>query len=1231
MSEIIRGSGVRVQYDEDSYVLAAERAPSGGARRRRSGRPGGPIPTAATQREESAEARAIIEALAGAELGLVDTLEWQPRLEATPPSGVRRAAAPIVSPQPTSVEVEVNQDEQAVMLVEQEGFYSWALPSSSQPAPPAPGVRRTRVVPRKRIQFFIEVKPERLAGTRPRRGFIGDVIYGQVKAWIFRFAAKAGVQFGVKLLEGHVKEGPVIINSATDPTAWGRPADLRKVKLPTHRAGRILLMVHGTFSSTAGAFSPLCVTPWGQEFLKAALEHYDLVLGYDHRTLSEDPYSNAADLYECLTTLSVKCPPRIDAICHSRGGLVLRSLVETILPVAAAWPSETGKCVFVAATNGGTLLVEPANWQTLIDIYTNLAAATSRALTLFPQTVAAGLVLKETVSTVSALVKALASAAIGADGVPGLAAMEPDGKFVAEINKSQPGQKGPADSLYYVVESSFEVHLLPSGDPEPKEFPKRLAFLLSDRFMDQLMGEANDLVVNTRSMTAIDLAAGDFVKDRLDFGKNSAVYHTNYFTRPELAGALVRWLALPQPGQSHIAAPGAEAAPTIPASVDTDILVLESSAAGEEAAEDIRSKSPSYVVVRRPHSGRTLHYALRSEELLGKLSSFPGDESLACVLDLHETGASLETGVGQSLEPASHRGVLVREGRPTGVVPEASPTPSLDQATELATKVIRTDDTDSLVGRRRSMPTFGMARAKPISAGAAPPPPVAPQPITCNFQADMDQQVAVEHTATIDVTISRETIAAAKGRLTEAAGGLVNAGEKLIVHVAPKANFVNQGDSRAEVDPPATAEPILLSFDVQATDVGPGAVWVIIRQGVAPIVVLKLFPEVVATAPSTRQRQNVTQPTALMPVMADPPNTLLILEQRNGNELRFRYELRSRQLGVIDLYDSDPIVGDRNTYVESLYKEIEDRWISSDQDVTDFQDELRAYGAQLFDSLFPVKLQQVLWANRGQIASILVISEEPFIPWELVHLKAPGGSLGPDVCFLGQMGLVRWLHGCGFPPAAVDVRDGRARYIIPDYPDPNYKLPATQQERQYLEATFHATPIQPQPSPVKEALKGPGAFDLLHFAGHGMAENDNIAHAQLLLEGRMENGRFIPAYLSATTVEQFANLRGAEPDGNRPMVVLNACQVGRPGYVLTRIGGFASAFLARGAGILVAALWSVGDEPASNFVRQLYDRLRAGDELAKAVVVARQTAKAAGDATWLAYTVYGNPEAKMRL
>lgn len=1260
--EIVRPSGIRIRYSDDAFRLTEPPLPTAKKRRTRMDQPKRPIRMPETP-EESREVREILDALADGELGLAESFEWQPCVEATTPSGKRRAGAPTIPPQDLSIEIELEEDEHSVMLFEQDGFYSWAMPASIQPISQDTGVRRGRAGRRKVVRFTLEVQPETLTGAQNRRGFVREFIYGRVKAWAFRFLAKAGLQLGVKLLERHIKEGPVIVNSETDPAKWLRPADLGNVRLPKHRPARILLLIHGTFSSTAGGFGAMCATPWGLEFLKSALDYYDLVLGYDHRTLSEDPYSNAADLFQYLTTLRSKYPVRMDAICHSRGGLVLRSLVEAILPTAGAWQSEMGHCVFVAATNGGTQLAEPENWQTLLDLYTNLAAATSRVLALFPQTAAAGLVLKETVSAVSSLVKALACGAIGADGIPGLAAMEPDGHFVLEINKTQPGQKGPLESNYYVIASDFEARLLPDGDHEPKEFPKRLVFLLADKLVDQLMHEANDLVVNTRSMSAIDLPAGNFVKDQLDFGKNAAVYHTNYFTRNEVIRALTRWLSLPAPGQSHHTLPGTMSLPTLPATIDTDIAVIESSATADEAMDTIRQDRPSYIVIRRPDLEKTLHYAYRSEEILDAIACVQPDVSLKEALQLHEFQASLETGAGGPLTLPSggspdQRSIWMDDDTPVGVILEdlvpaqacelaefaAMEAEESSHAGDLAASVTKMEGVGisrSSIQRRRTMPSFRIS-ADRKSRRPAPPPetpgpsapavstvPPAGETITCSFQAAMDEKVQVDQIAAIDVTISREIIAAVQGRKTAAGKGQVKTGAKLIVHIAPKENFVNHRESRVEIDPPASMEPIVLSFDVKATHIGTGEIWVIFRQGIAPISILKLFPEVTASVPAETKRQSLSQATAFLPDFINPPNTLIILEQRNGNELRFQYQFLSPALGVMDKYVSDAILGDRNTYVANLYKEIEDRWISSDQDVTAFQEELRAYGAELFDSLFPGDLRLVLWSNRAQIGSILVMSEEPFIPWELVHLKKPGEALGADVCFLGQMGLVRWLYGCGYPPGSVGVRSDRTRYIIPDYPHPDYQLPATQAEREYVERTFQAVPIAPQPNPVRDALRGPAGFDLLHFAGHGSAENNNISHAQLMLEGRLEGNNYVPAYISATTVQQFANLHGPDTGSNRPMVVLNACQAGRAGYALTRIGGFASAFLARGAGIFVSSLWSVGDQPACQFVLKLYDQLLAGNTLADSVASAREAARIDGDATWLAYTVYGNPEARL--
>ncbi len=111
---------------------------------------------------------------------------------------------------------------------------------------------------------------------------------------------------------------------------------------------------------------------------------------------------------------------------------------------------------------------------------------------------------------------------------------------------------------------------------------------------------------------------------------------------------------------------------------------------------------------------------------------------------------------------------------------------------------------------------------------------------------------------------------------------------------------------------------------------------------------------------------------------------------------------------------------------------------------------MRAYGGELFDQLFPTELQNLLWTNRASIDCILVVSTEPFIPWELIHLKEPGHPLPDETLFLCQMGLVRWLLG-NWPPAEVRVRDGSVRYVAPSYLNPGLQLDGLVDECLYLE------------------------------------------------------------------------------------------------------------------------------------------------------------------------------------
>jgi CHAT domain-containing protein len=224
------------------------------------------------------------------------------------------------------------------------------------------------------------------------------------------------------------------------------------------------------------------------------------------------------------------------------------------------------------------------------------------------------------------------------------------------------------------------------------------------------------------------------------------------------------------------------------------------------------------------------------------------------------------------------------------------------------------------------------------------------------------------------------------------------------------------------------------------------------------------------------------------------------------------------------------------------------------------------------------------------------------------------------------MGLIRWLHEAGWPSDILTVRKGKARYVIPNYPHPDYVLPEAKMESKFLINEFGAKSVEPKSGTVRKLLAEPDSFDLLHFACHGVAEHDNISNAQLLMQGRIEGKNYIPDRLNATTVDAHAKLRS---DGRAPMIVLNACQAGRAGYKLTGLGGFAQAFLRRGAGVFVGTLWSVGDSPARHFTEEFYAQLKKGGTIAEAAIAARETARKAGDATWLSYVVYAHPHAKL--
>jgi hypothetical protein len=254
----------------------------------------------------SAAGDAVAAAFSNQEMQLVDQVEFEPS-PAAAPTTQRRGAKPAAADSTTELALTLAPHEDAVVLLEQDGMYSWQFASEAKSEPTRSTTRGGPPAPAQRlVKFRIELPAEEAPTTRPaRRGIITDFVRDKVKAFVFKFAARVAVGSAMSFLERNVRRGLVAM-AETDPAHWALIADPAAL-LPKDRPARVLLFVHGTFSSTIGGYGALTATPWGQEFLRAAHANYDAVIGFDHATLKRRPTE------ECVGLARPLAEPRLAA------------------------------------------------------------------------------------------------------------------------------------------------------------------------------------------------------------------------------------------------------------------------------------------------------------------------------------------------------------------------------------------------------------------------------------------------------------------------------------------------------------------------------------------------------------------------------------------------------------------------------------------------------------------------------------------------------------------------------------------------------------------------------------------------------------------------------------------------------------------------------------------------------------------------------------------------------
>jgi pimeloyl-ACP methyl ester carboxylesterase len=290
--------------------------------------------------------------------------------------------------------------------------------------------------------------------------------------------------------------------------------------------GRVLLLIHGTFSNGDNQVKALEETDAGRNFLEDALKKYQgQVLLFNHPTLSVSPLVNAVELQRLCHGSSAT----IDIVAHSRGGLVARWWCEN-------FDSQMKRCqnaIMVGSPLAGTGLAAPPNIRKTIKLLSSygraLSAAGAAATAVMP---VLGLVttLLQVVTSVTSMVASTPIADALVAMVPGLCTQSRVGNNPELL---QLHQSFGNVARYAAVQANFE-----SEEPGWRFWKYFGKSCLADLGSDLIFDGMNDMVVDTPSMTFL-ADESSVPKGRvLDFGTTNRVHHVNYFSQPETIGFL---------------------------------------------------------------------------------------------------------------------------------------------------------------------------------------------------------------------------------------------------------------------------------------------------------------------------------------------------------------------------------------------------------------------------------------------------------------------------------------------------------------------------------------------------------------------------------------------------------------------------------------------------------------------------------------------------------------------
>jgi CHAT domain len=644
----------------------------------------------------------------------------------------------------------------------------------------------------------------------------------------------------------------------------------------------------------------------------------------------------------------------------------------------------------------------------------------------------------------------------------------------------------------------------------------------------------------------------------------------------------------------------------------TSLALIDADSTIGEALRLTREIPVTHVVICRTEP-ETLYYLLTSDEALDELSKFPPNKSVLAAMDLsaiHPTEARLAE---SDAATSPNRCIVIHDHQVIGFFDATTrlpagrrwrpPETARGDATRLPREVNRSDDDSApyvafgllacpervTIGESFEL-TAGLSRNQP--PGVAGPPLDLPDQITRPYGLTLQiiapgfsirQEESWSHTINVSLSSPYPTVT---------------------LHLIP--NLQPQDCRVRKIKATYSADGLTLGFATRYVTVQDPA-----------------DPTGQSHRSATASAVRLTSPAGTAP--ADL--TVMIYRHPDSTSKLLWHFQSPHPLSIPD-HPLESTIGDTGTTPELFARSL----------ITDMGQKEGKYGVyrtligkgRRIARAIPTEFWDLLRAvsqGRHSPPTLLLLSEEPYVPWELAVLDVPLDRSCPP--FLSAQACVgRWtqpeddLRGpipkpIQPPPTILSVEAMvvvAGEFGVPGWPH----LPEATAELQDLQHAFRAIQVDADLPAVLACFDGNPKAHILHFAMHGQFDPGGALHGIIILNP--DTG--MPEAITPDVV-MGSDLR------HRPFVFLNACQLGQSEEVLGDYAGLAAAFLYSGASGVIAPLWSIADDVARQIALSVYERILS-DGLAPAEAMrAARSSFAMGDvpqsSAFMAYQFFGHP------